>query len=788
MSSAAAPTETGTLAGTRPPLPAPSVDEIAHAFPQLQIIGLIGQGGMGFVYRARQPKLERDVALKILPQHLAAHPGFAERFAREGKVLAKLNHPNIVSIFDFGESGGYFYLLMEFVDGVNLRQAMRASRFTAAQALSIVPRICEALQFAHEEGVLHRDIKPENILMDAKGRVKIADFGIAKLMERGSASRSTTSTEAGSITASARSADDAAAGHRPAVRELTAVSSMLGTPQYMAPEQIEHPSDVDHRADIYSLGVVFYELLTGELPIGKFAPPSAKTPLSERVDEIVMRALAKQRELRQQSAGELKTQVETAAAQPAQATAQTRLLGMGNCYVTTPEKLATFSGQFFHFRNHGQLMLEPQQIIISRGAMVTTIPFAAIRDLSIGRYPVMVNPVGLDFISIRYEERGQIRTIIFTPHEGLFGSPFSFNQYVTEWFETIQQAVLAVTGQTPGRTPADQLGTPRSAPGGLVLLGVAVMLPALLGILIFATARNGMAGRYWPMPLGLTIAVLAIGLLLLLGLRSLRRKVDPKHVANVSGPAPNPWPHRLFWLIVGPIALLITAVIAGFLAPALQLSLGNSAGLIAGIVPILTGALLAWLFLSTRPSGAPPTASWNPWPRRLFWLVVLVVIVPALAITIGLLVPSFFYMRERAVQATMEQAHAVAAAAHFEAEGNPFRIVVHVESPTGDPVPDAQITVARLAEPFVVISALTDGQGRANVALHGGFKPKQGMAIEVSVQIAKDGYVETNPQRSGLRYLVAATRPQTADDWTKQLYIIPREPLTIRVVLARVGP
>ena len=473
-SGAAAPTETGTLAGTRPTLPAPSVEEIAHAFPQLQIIGLIGQGGMGFVYRARQPKLERDVALKILPQHLAAHPGFAERFAREGKVLAKLNHPNIVSIFDFGESGGYFYLLMEFVDGVNLRQAMRASRFTAAQALSIVPRICEALQFAHEEGVLHRDIKPENILLDAKGRVKIADFGIAKLMERGSASRSTTGTETGSTTPSALSAHDAAAGHRPALRELTAVSSTLGTPQYMAPEQIEHPSDVDHRADIYSLGVVFYELLTGELPIGKFAPPSAKTPISERVDEIVMRALAKEREQRQQSAGELKTQVETAAAQAAQPAAQTRLLG----------------------------------------------------------------------------------------------------------------------------------------------------------------------------------------------------------------PAPNPWPHRLFWLIVGPLVLLIAAVIAGFLAPALQLSLGNSAGLIAGLVPILTGALLVWLFLSTRPSGAPPTASWNPWPRRIFWLVVLVVIVPALAITIGLLVPSLFYMRERAVQATVEQAHAVAAAAHFEAAASS-----RASGPTVDLVP-----------------------------------------------------------------------------------------------------
>jgi len=311
LAGAATPTEAGTATETQTAAQAPSVEELARAFPQLEIIGLIGRGGMGYVYRARQPKLERDVALKILPQHLATHPGFAERFAREGRLLAKLNHPNIVSIFDFGESGGFFHLLMEFVDGVNLRQAMRTSRFTATQALTIVPKVCEALQYAHDEGVLHRDIKPENILLDARGRVKIADFGIAKLMERGPASRGTTGTEAALKTAGTHPTDEAAAGHRPALRELTAASSTLGTPQYMAPEQLERPSEVDHRADIYSLGVVFYELLTGELPVGKFAPPSAKTPLDERVDEIVLRALAKEREQRQQSAREMKSEVET---------------------------------------------------------------------------------------------------------------------------------------------------------------------------------------------------------------------------------------------------------------------------------------------------------------------------------------------------------------------------------------------------------------------------------------------------------------------------------------------
>src|SRR5436309_10952491 len=174
------PTEAGTAALPKPAPPAHG--ELAAAFPHLEILELIGQGGMGYIFKARQPKLDRFVALKILPQSLSADPAFAERFTREGRVLARLSHPNIVTIHDFGQANGFFYLLMEFVDGVNLRQAMKAGRFTPEQALAIVPKICEALQYAHNEGILHRDIKPENILLDTKGRVKIADFGIAKLI------------------------------------------------------------------------------------------------------------------------------------------------------------------------------------------------------------------------------------------------------------------------------------------------------------------------------------------------------------------------------------------------------------------------------------------------------------------------------------------------------------------------------------------------------------------------------------------------------------------------------
>ncbi len=288
--------------GTAPGGEPPSQAEVTAAFPQFEIIQLIGVGGMGTVWRARQPKLGRHVALKLLPASLAERdPAFAERFEREGQLLARLHHPNIVAVHDSGRAGNFFYLVMEFVDGVNLRQAMRASRFTPAQALAIVPKICDALQYAHEEGVLHRDIKPENILLDVKGRVKLVDFGIAKLVAQ---------PEAVPVGAVAPGVPLSSGG------SLTLGDAALGTPNYMAPEQIEKPADVDHRADIYSLGVVFYELLTGELPQGEFAPPSEKSAADPRLDGIVQQALEKERARRQQSVGEMRTQVETIAGSP----------------------------------------------------------------------------------------------------------------------------------------------------------------------------------------------------------------------------------------------------------------------------------------------------------------------------------------------------------------------------------------------------------------------------------------------------------------------------------------
>lgn len=290
MAAAAMPTDGGADTLPLTPRDLPTLAEIAVAFPDLEILDLIGHGGMSAVFRARQPRLDRMVALKVLPKSLAATPGFAERFTREGRVLARLSHPNIVTVHDFGESGGFCFLIMEYVDGVNLRQAMRAGRFTPEQALNIIPVMCEALQYAHSQGVLHRDIKPENILLDTKGRVKIADFGIAKILDENG--------DGGMM--------------------LTQSGAKLGTAPYMAPEQIEKPGSVDHRADIYSLGVVFYEMLTGELPLGRFAAPSEKSAVNGNMDEVVFRALAKDRAMRQQSAGEFKTQIEGIASMPPQ--------------------------------------------------------------------------------------------------------------------------------------------------------------------------------------------------------------------------------------------------------------------------------------------------------------------------------------------------------------------------------------------------------------------------------------------------------------------------------------
>jgi predicted Ser/Thr protein kinase len=266
----------------RSPFTPPSPELLSAAIPHIEILELLGTGGMGAVYKGRQRSLDRLVAVKVLPADIGADPAFAERFTREARALGKLNHPNIVAIHDSGYAGGLYYFVMEYIDGANLREMIRSHAFAPKDALAIVPQICDALQFAHDEGIVHRDIKPENILITKKGQVKIADFGLAKLL-----------------------------GADQVGDNLTATHQVMGTVRYMAPEQMEGAKDIDHRADIYSLGVVFYELLTGELPLGRFAPPSKKVQIDVRLDEIVLRTLEKEPQQRYQHAGDIKTEVET---------------------------------------------------------------------------------------------------------------------------------------------------------------------------------------------------------------------------------------------------------------------------------------------------------------------------------------------------------------------------------------------------------------------------------------------------------------------------------------------
>ncbi|MEM6364313.1 MAG: serine/threonine-protein kinase [Planctomycetota bacterium] len=279
----------------------PSIEDLRSHLDAYEVESLIGQGGMGAVYLGRQKSLDRHVAIKILPPEVAEREGFRERFAREGKALARLNHPNIVSVIDFGQAGPYAMLVMELVEGANLRDVLSQGRLSATEALEIIPQLCDALSYAHEEGVVHRDIKPENLLFDNRGRLKITDFGLAKLMINRSED------------ANRSPEDDFVAND--------ATRDIVGTLHYMAPEQLENPRSVDHRADIYAMGVVFYEMLTGELPIGRFDPPSEIGPsttrrnpstlqIDVRLDEVVMRALEKHPEKRYRSVSAVMDDIE----------------------------------------------------------------------------------------------------------------------------------------------------------------------------------------------------------------------------------------------------------------------------------------------------------------------------------------------------------------------------------------------------------------------------------------------------------------------------------------------
>jgi len=263
----------------------PSDEEAAAWFPGFTNIHLLGRGGMGAVYAARQTSLDRNVALKLLPAELSRDPAAAERFRREAQALAKLNHPNIIAIYDFGETpGGSFYFVMEQVEGTDLHRLIRDGDLPLARALDVVRQVCEALEYAHAQGIVHRDIKPANILVDSNGRVKVSDFGLALLVTDPSSEPSPTMTR-----------------------------GMVGTPEYIAPEQRRGEARIDHRADLYSLGVMLYEMLTGTLPCGAFDPPSKHSEVDEKMDRVVTRAMQPEPDKRYQHASEVRKDVDKAA-------------------------------------------------------------------------------------------------------------------------------------------------------------------------------------------------------------------------------------------------------------------------------------------------------------------------------------------------------------------------------------------------------------------------------------------------------------------------------------------
>ncbi len=269
-----------TLSGSNVDLPLP--EELTKLLPAgaYEITGFLGAGGMGAVYKGTQVRLKRPVAIKIMRRDMGKDHDFEARFEREAQAMAKLNHPNIVSVIDYGEAGpDYLYIVMELVDGTDLMDVIRSKQITQEMALALLPQICDALQFAHDHGIVHRDIKPSNIMLTRDGRVKMADFGLAKHF------------------------DHADSGFR------TQTGTGMGTPDYAAPEQFDPTTQIDHRADIYALGVMIYQMITGALPRGVWKPPSQRAPVSTQWDAVVSRAMQNDPAERYQHASDVKTDV-----------------------------------------------------------------------------------------------------------------------------------------------------------------------------------------------------------------------------------------------------------------------------------------------------------------------------------------------------------------------------------------------------------------------------------------------------------------------------------------------
>ena len=262
----------------------PTPEEVQRSFPQYEIVSCLGRGGMGAVYKGWQKSLHRFIAIKILPpEAILETTDFAERFQRECvRALARLQHPGIVGVHDAGETAdGLLYFIMEYVEGTDVHKMVASTgKLAPDRALAITKQVCDALDYAHGHGVIHRDIKPSNIMIENGGRVKVADFGLAKV-----------------------AADDSSL--------VTGTHASFGTPEFMAPEAMSGMANVDHRGDLYAVGVMLYQMLTGELPRGRFELPSIHTPgLDVRFDAIIDRAMQKKPDKRYSNAVELRSDLE----------------------------------------------------------------------------------------------------------------------------------------------------------------------------------------------------------------------------------------------------------------------------------------------------------------------------------------------------------------------------------------------------------------------------------------------------------------------------------------------
>ncbi|MCL2012213.1 MAG: serine/threonine protein kinase [Cystobacterineae bacterium] len=258
--------------------------------PGYTLLELIGRGGMGEVWRAEQISLKRTVAIKLLPAALERAPEFISRFEKEASALALLSHPHIIQVIDRGVAEERYYIVMEYVSGQSLREKLSNGRLALQEAAELISVIACAVDYMHAQAVIHRDLKPENILLDAAGNIKVADFGLAGIQSGGKEFA------------------------------LTATAVAMGSMNYMAPEQRKDAKHVDNRTDIYALGVIFYEMLTGELPVGKFKMPSEiDVHFPQGLDEIVSQMLQASPEARPARAAWIAQRLEALLQRPPEA-------------------------------------------------------------------------------------------------------------------------------------------------------------------------------------------------------------------------------------------------------------------------------------------------------------------------------------------------------------------------------------------------------------------------------------------------------------------------------------